>query len=476
VVPLYRTDPVKTSLFPTDRAERDPITGMAVSIGFTPIRGKGIQIREGMGEQFKPLTHDRRIPVTDIQQGELSTLDADTVDGKHAADFAPAFHTHPLTHITQSGALENQVPKWNATSSVWQPGFVEWNEVTNKPTTFPPSPHTHSLNDIQQSGAQANQVLKWTGAAWTPGNVAWNEVENKPTTFPPSPHTHSLEDLEQSGAETNQVPKWTGTRWQAGNVDWDEVTNKPDTFPPAPHTHDANDIATGRLSASRLPTSDIANRFLVVRTANADAVYDVIQVDDLPEHTHTRSQITDFAHASSHVSGGSDAITGNLDANARVNVQQGGTSVGTRRSINFIAGTNVSLDVVDDEANEKVDVTINAQNEPFVTATAPPQVIAAGLYVVLARITVPTAKPNLKVVAVAVSPFLSDGATENAWIELFNETDNVSVATWESGDGPVYLEPNQVFDLGGKTISFRLSHGASVAQECWGSVSFKLTT
>jgi hypothetical protein len=114
------------------------------------------------------------------------------------------------------------------------------------------------------------------------------------------------------------------------------------------------------LSASRLPTSPNANRFLVVRTANSDPIYDTIQASDLPSHTHTRSQITDFAHASTHAAGGSDPITGNLDANARVAVQQGGTLVGTRRAINFIAGTNVSLNITDDSANERVNVTINA--------------------------------------------------------------------------------------------------------------------
>jgi hypothetical protein len=77
-------------------------------------------------------------------------------------------------------------------------------------------------------------------------------------------------------------------------------------------------------------------------------------------HTHTRSQITDFAHASTHVAGGSDPITGNLDANARVTVKQSGTVVGTRRAINFIAGSNISLSISDDAANEEVDVTISA--------------------------------------------------------------------------------------------------------------------
>jgi hypothetical protein len=77
-------------------------------------------------------------------------------------------------------------------------------------------------------------------------------------------------------------------------------------------------------------------------------------------HTHTRSQITDFAHASTHQAGGSDPLTGNLDANARVTVKQSGTVVGTRRAINFIAGSNISLSISDDAANEEVDVTISA--------------------------------------------------------------------------------------------------------------------
>ena len=88
------------------------------------------------------------------------------------------------------------------------------------------------------------------------------------------------------------VLKSNGTDALWGNVDWNEVANRPPTFPPSPHTHDAADITTGRLSASRLPTSLNANRFLVVRTANSDPTYDVIQASDLPTHTHSPSQIT----------------------------------------------------------------------------------------------------------------------------------------------------------------------------------------
>jgi hypothetical protein len=46
--------------------------------------------------------------------------------------------------------------------------------------------------------------------------------------------------------------------------------------------------------------------------------------------------------------------------NARTAVSNNGTAVGTRRTINFIPGTNVTLSVADDSVNEKVDVTINS--------------------------------------------------------------------------------------------------------------------
>jgi Chaperone of endosialidase len=46
------------------------------------------------------------------------------------------------------------------------------------------------------------------------------------------------------------------------------------------------------------------------------------------------------------------------DGNARIGVENNGTLVGTRRRINFIAGSNVTLNIADDAASEEVDVTI----------------------------------------------------------------------------------------------------------------------
>lgn len=46
--------------------------------------------------------------------------------------------------------------------------------------------------------------------------------------------------------------------------------------------------------------------------------------------------------------------------NARVGVENNGTLVGTRRNINFIPGTGISLSIADDAGNEEVDITITS--------------------------------------------------------------------------------------------------------------------
>ena len=48
------------------------------------------------------------------------------------------------------------------------------------------------------------------------------------------------------------------------------------------------------------------------------------------------------------------------DTNARIAVEKNGSSIGTRRSINFIEGSNVNLTIDDDASGEEVDVTINS--------------------------------------------------------------------------------------------------------------------
>ena len=60
----------------------------------------------------------------------LDANNADTVDGKHASDFASASHTHTKSHITDLG--------------------LSWNDITGKPSSFT-LPLTPMTVDIIQS-------------------------------------------------------------------------------------------------------------------------------------------------------------------------------------------------------------------------------------------------------------------------------------------------------------------------------------
>ncbi len=65
-------------------------------------------------------------------------------------------------------------------------------------------------------------------------------------------------------------------------------------------------------------------------------------------------------HGSRHSVGGGDGLTGDLDATARNRFYTATTLRGTRRGLNLLAGSGVTLSAADDAANERVNVTISA--------------------------------------------------------------------------------------------------------------------
>jgi hypothetical protein len=68
-------------------------------------------------------------------------------------------------------------------------------------------------------------------------------------------------------------------------------------------------------------------------------------------------------HGVTHSSGGADALTGSLDATARVSVAKSGAVTGARRRVNFIPGTNINITTTDDSGNEKVDVSLDISGQ-----------------------------------------------------------------------------------------------------------------
>lgn len=88
-------------------------------------------------------------------------------------------------------------------------------------------------------------------------------------------------------------------------------------------------------------------------------------------------------HHATHETGGTDALVNNLDANARLAVLLDGALIGKRRGVNFVTGAGVTLAVVDDGPDERVNVTITATGGgtapavELLVAGDPPQPVTA---------------------------------------------------------------------------------------------------
>lgn len=120
----------------------------------------------------------------------------------------------------------------------------------------------------------------------------------------------------------------------------------------------AQDIAatSGGSDSANTPTTD--QKAALVGTSGSPSASNKYVTDADPRNTNAR---TPSLHASSHASGGSDPLTGTLDANGRLQLRLNSAgSVSTRRRFNLIAGSNVTLSQSDDAVNEEVDITISA--------------------------------------------------------------------------------------------------------------------
>ncbi|QQG50941.1 MAG: hypothetical protein HZB75_00310 [Candidatus Saccharibacteria bacterium] len=119
------------------------------------------------------------------------------------------------------------------------------------------------------------------------------------------------------------------------------------------------------------------------------------------------------AHGATHSTGGPDALSGNLDAIARLAIAKAGSAIGSRRRLNFIDGTNVSITPVDDSGNEEVDVTIGLTGSVAVANGGTAATTAAGARTNLA---VPEAAGFAKISVGTVAP--STPAVGDLWVDI----------------------------------------------------------
>lgn len=235
-----------------------------------------------------------------------------------------------------------------------------WNQITNKPSTFVPSAHAsghHSGGaDPLALGSLAGNLSSGqhgdlSGVDNSSPRHHWNQITNKPSSFAPSGHASShqhsgSDEIATSTPANNAIPKSLGTGklddgWLSSNVSL--LGSSVDV---------SGSEITGILKNNAFPslTGDVSNSAGSVNISLTDVVSPG-SCTNCNATFDSKGRVIAFSNGS----GVTDDTT-----NQRVRVSKDGTHLGTRREINFIGGSNVTLDVTDDAVLNRVDVTINA--------------------------------------------------------------------------------------------------------------------
>ena len=162
---------------------------------------------------------------------------------------APTVHTHTKSQITDFPAsLPANGGNADTVDGKHAADLQNYENLTNKPSTFPPSGHTHLKSQI--TDFPASIPADGGNSDTVDGKHAadlqnYNNLTNKPSTFPPSTHNHTK-------AQSTDFP--TSLPANGGNADtvdgkhasdlqnYNNLTNKPSSFPPSGHTHTKSQI------------------------------------------------------------------------------------------------------------------------------------------------------------------------------------------------------------------------------------------
>jgi hypothetical protein len=177
-----------------------------------------------------------------------------------------------------------------------------------------------NLKATEDEAAAGTSNEKWTTPlrvwdairAWAAANFTWASLAGKPSAFPPSTHTHTASQITDLAAA---MPP----------ADWATLTGKPSTFPPSTHTHTLADVSglqtaldakqpVGSYATSaqgaKADTALQPSSLTPYRTATSQDTIDAGKA--ATAHTHTASQITDFAAAVAAVAPGGGVPAGAL--------------------------------------------------------------------------------------------------------------------------------------------------------------------
>jgi hypothetical protein len=229
------------------------------------------------------------------------------------------------TEVLEVATVGPQGPKGDKGDPGDVAGAVDWDNITSKPSTFPPDAHTHTAAEITDFNTAVAAVAP-------------------PTTDASLLTSGTLNDARLSAAVTASL-------------------GKADTASQPGHTHTAADITdfTTAAAAAALVQS-VAGRTGAVTLAVADVANAVADTD-----ARLSDARTPIAHASSHHTGGTDAIAPN-NIGAAWALETRSHSFVSTSTYTLAQGRNVQLNVTVSASNATGTVTLprlttdNAQN------------------------------------------------------------------------------------------------------------------
>ena len=116
-----------------------------------------------------------------------------------------ATNLRDLNDVTQVGANNKDILRYNSTSSAWEnDGFSIYN--------------IGDLGNVANTAPSTNNLLVWNGSIWGPGSVPTNAI---------SLALNDITDVSLGTLNTNDYLRYDGAAWVDSPVDWTHITNKP---------------------------------------------------------------------------------------------------------------------------------------------------------------------------------------------------------------------------------------------------------
>ncbi len=292
-----------------------------------------------------------------------------------SSSFAAASHTHTAAQISLGGSVVNASGAVQLSGDATTPGASRYYGTdSGGGKGFFPLPVTGTITVKDEGSQVASDVssLNFTGAAVTASASGTGEVTVN-VSAAGATNAFSAVKVGSTTVDADTISDTLTLSAGAGmgiaaNTSTDTLTfsvsfagtGSAANAARSDHSHDGTYVPViATPTAGNFPTMTAAGA-LQGSTYNASSFA-------LTTHTHTGANLTDKGDfygkslgAGLADTAGTIALASSLDANARVAVKKAGSLVGTRRGLNLIQGSNVTLTVADNAASEAVDVTIAA--------------------------------------------------------------------------------------------------------------------